>query len=128
VVHPVAGQRPLSCAGMPSSDMVTPEAAVRAYLQFLEDPSKLVDAASVKRLEGAVAKAKDPVDRLKAIAAVEKAKATDEAVYRADFVKLAKQWAAEEDVPAGAFREMGVSADGTVALAERPVAERGRAA
>jgi hypothetical protein len=96
---------------MPSSDTTTPESAVRSYLQFLEDPSKLVDAAAVKSLEGALAKAKDPVDRLKAIAALEKANATDEAVYRAEFVKLAKQWAIEEGVPAAAFREMGVPAD-----------------
>jgi hypothetical protein len=51
------------------------------------------------------------VERLKAIAALEKAKATDEAAYKFDFIKLAKQRADENGVPASAFREMGVAAD-----------------
>jgi hypothetical protein len=90
---------------------MTPEAAVRLYLIFLDDPAKLVDATTVKRLQGEVDTAKDPIDRLKAMGALERAKSTDESAYRYEFIKSAKQWADEEGVPASAFREMGVPND-----------------
>ncbi len=51
-----------------ATNELTPEAAVRLYLMYLEDPAKLVDAAKVRAAEEAVAKAKDPLDRLKALA------------------------------------------------------------
>jgi len=96
---------------MPSQETITPESAVRQYLTYLEDPTALVDEATVKGLEEAVAKAKDPIDRLKAMAALEKGKATDEKAFRFDFIKYAKQWAEENGVPVSAFRSMGVPAD-----------------
>jgi len=78
---------------------------------FLDDPAKLVDATTVKRIQDQVDSAKDPIDRLKAISALERAQATDGSVYRDDFIKLAKQWADDEGVPPTAFRSMGVPAD-----------------
>jgi hypothetical protein len=78
---------------------------------YIDDPTKLVDAAAVKKAQSAVENARDPIDRLKALALVERAQATDETVYRADFIKHAKQWAEEEGIPASAFREMGVPND-----------------
>jgi len=92
----------------PSSN---PESAVRLYLTFLSDPSKLVDAAEVKKLQKAVDAAKDPVDKLLAIAAVERAKSSDPTVYRDGFIAKAKHWADAEGVPAAAFRSMGVPGD-----------------
>jgi hypothetical protein len=70
---------------------VTREAAVRMYLQYLADPSSLVDADSVRTLEDAVHAATDPVEKLKAIAA--------------------KAWADSEGIPGSAFRSMGVPGD-----------------
>src|SRR3954464_11115053 len=96
---------------MTSPDVATPESAVRLYLTYLEDPTALVDEATVKGLEEALAKAKDPIDRLKAMAALEKGKATDETAYKFDFIKYAKEWADENGVPASAFRETGVAGD-----------------
>ena len=89
----------------------SPERAVRNYLTFLSDPSQLIDAAKVKELQKRVDSAKDPVDKLRAIAAVELAKAADPAAFRADFVANAKAWAEAEGVPGSAFRSMGVPAD-----------------
>ena len=111
----------------PSSSTVSPESAVRTYLQYLEDPASLVDKAMVKRLQGKVDKAKDPVDRLKALAALDKAQSTDDSPYRADFVRYAKQWADEEGVPAAAFRQLGVPNDVLVeaGLDRRPKGRRG---
>jgi hypothetical protein len=97
---------------MPKTDeTVSPEAAVRLYLTFLEDPSKLVDTQEVKRLEGHIEKAKDPLDKLRAISALHRARAVDPASYAYGFVKHAKRWADEEGVPEAAFREMSVPED-----------------
>ena len=90
---------------------MTGEEAVRLYLMFLADPDKLVDQAGLKKLETDVDKAKDPIDRVRAIAALEKAKNVDGSTYRADFTRYAKEWADSEGVPAGAFRQMGVPDD-----------------
>jgi hypothetical protein len=109
-VRRLAAQRSLSCALM-TSPTATPEAAVRLYLQYLDDPSQLLDAAAVKKAHGAVDKAKDPIDRLKAMAVLERTQSTDGSAYKADFVRYARSWAEEEGVPASAFRELGVPAD-----------------
>src|SRR5579859_3165277 len=97
---------------MPRTDEpVTPEAAVRLYLMFLEDPQKLIDTQEVKKLEGEVEKAKDPITKLKAISALQRAQAVDPASYAYDFIKHAKRWADSEGVPVAAFRQMGVPED-----------------
>src|SRR4051812_19384760 len=103
-VHPLRTRPPLSCTGMPSQDTTTPESAVRAYLQYLQDPTSVVDVAVVKKAQSAVERARDPIDRLKALGALERSQATDKAVYKDDFVKLARTWAQGEDVPVSAFR------------------------
>src|SRR3712207_13552 len=90
---------------------MTGEEAVRLYLMFLADPDKLVDQAGLKKLESEVDKAKDPIDRVRAIAALEKAKNVDGSAYRSDFIRYAKDWADSEGVPAAAFRQMGVPDD-----------------
>ena len=50
-----------------------PETVVRDYLAYLTDPSSLIDATKVSKAEAAVAKAKEPLDRLHALAALRKA-------------------------------------------------------
>jgi hypothetical protein len=95
---------------MTATDTANPEAAVRLYLMYLDDPSKLVDAAAVKKAQSAVEKAKDPIDRLRAMADLDRVQSTDGWVYKADFVRFARSWAEEEGVPASAFRELGVPA------------------
>lgn len=94
-----------------SDETVTPEAAVRLYLLFLDDPEKLIDRQEVKKLEDEVEKAKDPIAKLKAISALQRAQAVDPASYAYDFIKHAKRWAESEGVPVSAFREMGVPED-----------------
>jgi hypothetical protein len=87
------------------------ESAVRTYLTYLSDPTSLVDAVEVAKLQKKVAAAKDPVDKLLALAAVERANAADPGAYVEGFVANAKQWAASEGIPASAFRSMGVPDD-----------------
>ena len=94
-----------------TDENVTPESAIRLYLTYLKDPSSLVDVAEVKRLEVKLARAKDPVVRLKAIAALNHAATADPSALIADFAKYAKRWAEDQGVPEAAFRDMGVPAD-----------------
>lgn len=87
------------------------EEAVRIYLQYLADPDKLIDHAAIKKLQAEADRAKDPVDRLRALAALERAKAVDGSYFEEGFVQVARQWAEDESVPVSAFREMGVPED-----------------
>ena len=106
------------------------ETAVRNYLTYLSDPDSLVDRSALEKLEDEAEKAKDPVDKLMALARLENARSADPDIYRRGFVENAKAWAEAEGVPASAFERMGVPADvlrdaGLVAKGRRA---RGRAA
>jgi hypothetical protein len=90
------------------------EAAVRSYLTFLSDPDSLIDVKAVKELETAVEKAKDPLDKLRAVGALHQARSMDTDVYRKRFVASGKAWADAEGVPANAFEQMGVPHDALV--------------
>lgn len=87
------------------------ERAVRQYLLWLEDPSNLIDAAAVKKASTAVEKAKDPLDKLLAIAELERVQHADAENLVADFIANAKGYAAAQGIPVAAFRQMGVATD-----------------
>ena len=87
------------------------EGAVRRYLVFLDDPRKLRDEATVQRLTQAVLVADDPIEKLKALAELERAAQVDQDAVRAGFVEHARAWAEAESVPVTAFRELGVPDD-----------------
>ena len=89
----------------------SPEESVRAYLQFLADPAASLDTRNVARLEKLVTSTADPVERLRHAAALEQARTPDGAGLLADFVAVVKAWADAENVPVGAFQQMGVSDD-----------------
>jgi hypothetical protein len=84
------------------------EGAVRSFLTFLTDPDSLVDAEAVEMHQNAVEAAKDPIEKLKALSALQRARAVDPALFRSDFVRYAKTWAEAESVPASAFQQLGV--------------------
>jgi hypothetical protein len=94
-----------------STDTVDPEGAVRLYLLYLENPAKLRDEAEIQKRNQAVADAKDPIDKLRALAELERVANVDEAPLRDDFVKHAKAWAEEQQIPLSAFRELRVPDD-----------------
>jgi hypothetical protein len=87
------------------------ETAVRQYLLFLEDPTKLRDDAEIQKRTQAVLDAKDPIDKLKALAELERVAKIDEGPLREGFIKHAKAWSEEVSVPLSAFRELRVSDD-----------------
>lgn len=92
-----------------ATNELDPEAAVRLYLLYLEDPSKLRDEREIQKKTQAVLDAKDPIEKLKAIAELERVANIDEAPLREGFVKHVKTWAAEQHIPWTAFRELKVS-------------------
>lgn len=96
------------------SQEVSAEEAVRRYLQFLQDPSSLVDAGLVDALEAKLAGEQDVLARLRVLSAIEIAGTVDADALLADFVRLAGRFAREENVPASAFLRMGVPRDALV--------------
>lgn len=90
------------------SETPTPEAAVRRYLSWVDDPRSVIDEDAVARAESAFAAATDPLDRLHAAAAREHARAADVDRIAADFVAHARAYADAEGIPVEAFRALGV--------------------
>jgi hypothetical protein len=91
------------------------ELSVRRYLDFLADPGSILDTTRISSLEKELESAKDPLTKLHAHAALEKARRTDGDAVRGAFVKHARSYAAAHDLSASAFRSVGVS---DIALAE----------
>ena len=89
----------------------TAESAIRNYLLFLEDPSKLIDHELIEELQTRAQAANDPIERLKAYAELERAKRINDSAYRLDFILHAKPWAEANNVSAAAFRHLGVKDD-----------------
>ena len=87
------------------------EDIVRRYLTYLEDPDQLVDAGEVGALEEAARSAAAPLDKLKAFAALDRARSPSTVRARSEFVRVARDWAEREDIPASAFRQLGVGDD-----------------
>lgn len=103
----------------------TPEDAVRRYLEWLEDPSSVVDEEAVSRAEAAVASARDPLARLHAMADLEHARQVDGGSLEEDFVTHARAYAEAESIPVAAFQAVGVP-DDVLRRAGLPVGGRRR--
>lgn len=86
----------------------TAELAVRRYLQYLENPESLVDNGGIERLQQTVAEATDPIERLRALAELERAQQPNEADHRQAFIQHAKDWAEANGITPSAFQAMGV--------------------
>jgi|SRR5688572_20793156 len=84
------------------------EDQVRRYLLFLEDPDRLRDEKEIQRKTQAVLDAADPVEKLKALAELERVASIDEDPLRKGFVEHAKGWAEANAIPTAAFRELKV--------------------
>ncbi|MCU1451925.1 MAG: hypothetical protein JWN46_71 [Acidimicrobiales bacterium] len=93
------------------TDDQSPEHAVRQYLTFLEDPTKLVDPNEVAALEAKVAEADDPIEKLLALSALERARVADGERAKLAFILHARAFADQHDVSASAFRRLGVPDD-----------------
>jgi hypothetical protein len=105
------------------------ETAVRQYLLYLDDPAQLRDEAEVQTKTQAVDAAVDPIDKLKALAELERVSKIDEGALRDGFVAHAKAWADQAGIPASGFRELKVPDEVLRAAGfELPPGRRGRSA
>ena len=107
------------------SEPVTPESAVRRFLAWVENPASAIDQGAIDRAEAAFAAASDPIERLHAAAARERARAADVAAISGDFVAHARAYAESAGIPFEAFRALGVSPE-VLAEAGFAVPSRGR--
>ena len=87
------------------------EAAVRRYLAYLDDPSSAVDQDAVSAAAAAFEAATDPIERLHAAAALERARSADADEIEDAFVRHAKDYRDESDLPVAAFEAVGVPSD-----------------
>lgn len=113
---------PTKAKGGPASP--TAEDHVRAYLTFLSDPTALRDQRAVKRAQAEVAKAVDPIEKVRALTRLERAETVDEVALRTAFVNHVGEWVAESGATATALSSAGVPPDALRAagLMPRPAA------
>jgi len=85
------------------------ETLLRQYLTWLADPTALVDAGEVQRLEAAIAHEADPVAKLRRLSELERVRQGTDADELADTVAdgLA-EWCEANGITRGALEELGV--------------------
>lgn len=93
------------------SETPSPELAVQRYLDWLDDPSSIIDQQAIEKAENVYRNASNSLDRLHAAAAVERAKTADVDKVEADFVAYARAYADANGLPVEAFRTLKVSDD-----------------
>lgn len=91
--------------------MSSAEESVRRYLVYLNDRDSVIDPDAVAEAEENLANATDPIEKMRAHSALQKARTGDEAGIRLAFITNAKSWALAEDIPFHAFKELGVPVD-----------------
>lgn len=91
-----------------SQSLSDEQAAVRRYLQWLQDPQSLVDVATVDALRAELARTVDPLAQLRLQARIAAESNPDPDAVREGFYRSAAVLAAAEQIPADAFSAMGV--------------------
>lgn len=110
------------------------EGAVRTYLVYLADADSLIDEAAVVRAQALADRAKDPIEKVRALTRLERAQTVDGDALRADFVEHAAAWIEETGgaVTASALHRYGVPeevlAEAGLALAPNRKGRSGRKA
>lgn len=88
--------------------------AVRRYLTWLSSPEQLIDHAAAAELNERLASAEDLIERLRIVAALERATNPSGDELRQAFVRYAREFASAEGIPAAAFLNMGVPEDALI--------------
>lgn len=101
-----------------------PEGAVRRYLSYLDDPEGQRDVGAIAAAERALADARDPIDKLRALAALRTAEQVDGTAFELGFTRHAKDWADGEGITVQDFLALGVPPE---ILAAAGFANAGRA-
>ena len=85
------------------------ESAVRKFLEFVADPVSARDEQLISGLRDQLGTARDPIAKLKLLAALDRAEKADGEALRRAFVLNARSWATDNAIPVRAFRELGVN-------------------
>lgn len=91
------------------SSFTAPDQAVRAYLEFVRDPSTARDNAAIEASKSELAGSSDLLEQLRLISQVERLERADGEGLRQAFVRSAKSWASANNVSVSAFRQLGVN-------------------
>ena len=100
---------PVTCRLMSNETETPAESAVRKFLEFVADPASARDEPLIAGLRDQVGAARDPIAKLKVLAALDRAEKADGEALRKAFVDHAQAWADEHSIPVRAFRELGVN-------------------
>jgi hypothetical protein len=84
------------------------ETAIRRYLQWLDDPTSIVDVAAIEAAEVAARRTTDVLEKLKALSLVERLRSGDEAAVKKAFVRHARAWGAANEISPTAWIRLGV--------------------
>lgn len=80
--------------------------AVRNYLAYLANPESFRDEGAIRAAEKSVVAARDPIEKLRAIGLLEKARTRNVgAELEAAFVQHARSWADSEGLPPAVFTD-----------------------
>jgi hypothetical protein len=95
---------------------------------YLTDPDSLRDPAAIEKAQAEVNEAVDPIDRVKALTALERAQVIDGEVYRRGFLQNIREWVEATGVSVSSLRMYGVPDEDLVEarLVSRPVARAGK--
>ena len=88
-----------------------PEDVVRQYLNYLSDPSSVIDHYRVAEIQDQLNASDDQIERLRLESELDRARSTDGDDVAKRFISVAKRFADEENITADAFRRQGVPAD-----------------
>lgn len=94
-----------------NSDSTNPEDVVRRYLNYLTDPSSVIDHDRVSEVQQQLSETDDQIERLRLESELDRARSTDGEAIAQAFISAAKAFADSENITAGAFRRQGVPAE-----------------
>lgn len=94
-----------------NSESTNPEDVVRRYLNYLSDPSSVIDHDRVNEVQQRLSETDDQIERLRLESELDRARSTDGEAIAQSFISVAKTFADSEDITAGAFRRQGVPAE-----------------
>jgi hypothetical protein len=90
------------------SDGDEAELAIRRYLQWLSDPSSIVDSAAIDAAEQTARQTTDVIEKLKALSRAEHLRSGDSASVRTAFLQHARSWGETHEISAASWIRLGV--------------------
>lgn len=84
-----------------NSESSNPEDVVRRYLNYLSDPSSVIDHDRVNEVQEQLSSTDDQIERLRLESELDRAQSTDGEAIAQSFISVAKAFADSEHITAG---------------------------